>query len=119
MEHKIIWRDFEPSQLDVNYLNKKITKLKEILKAVSGKKEVWIEVSRLAHHRKGPFFNITLDISLKRKALRALGIGYDFQTALNEALKETLIELKKYKEKIQDLKRRKSRQVKENLRHQI
>ncbi len=119
MDHKIIWRDFQPSDLDLNYFNKKINKLKEILGAMPGKKDLWFEVSRLARRKKGPFLNIIIDIPLKRKALRSVGIGENFQTALDEAVKEILIELKKYKEKILDLKRRKSRRIKENMRLQF
>lgn len=116
MEHKIIWRDFQPSELDLAKLNKKITRLKEILDTVPGKKGFWLEVSRLTHHQKGPFINVTIDIPLKRKVLRSVGVGEDLQAALDEAVNGILVELKRYKEKMLDLKRRRSRRIKEGLR---
>lgn len=106
------------------YINKKIIPIQKfisILKEDTQKKgkalaEVIIEVERTTkHHRKGEIFRAEARIILPKKNIMVEEVSDDLYKAIVEIKKELIIEIKKYKLKISEARRREQRKSKRTL----
>lgn len=69
--------------------------------------EVWVEVGRTTrHHKKGDIFRAEVQIRLPGKSLRAESENTDLYQAIDEVRNELKTELKRYKEKQIDRRKR-------------
>ena len=108
-----------------NFIESKIGPLDKFLgmlkqeKVEKGKPldEFFIEVEKeTKHHRTGPYFFAKAYIHLPGKTLVAQSESDDIKTAIVDVKDEMQQELKKYKFKNVDAKRRESKKIKEQMR---
>jgi len=79
--------------------------------------EVWVEIGKeTQHHRKGPFFHAEAQMRLPGESLRAEAEAENVELAIVEIKDELQRELKKYKEKIGSVTKRRARISKKILR---
>ncbi len=109
-------------KLDKNleeYINKKINSLEIFLEIFKNdyygdffgkgkpKAEAWIEIGKdTFHHQKGKFFFAECQIQLPRKSIRVISKSEDLKLAINEIKDELQQELKQYKNKIIDRRKK-------------
>jgi ribosomal subunit interface protein len=107
-----------------NYIEEKIGGLKKfisVLKKDDGEEgktlaEVFVEIEKeTIHHRKGEIFKAEAQIILPGKSLLAQATGEDLLMAIVEVKDELQQEIKKYKTKKIDLKKKEGRKIKEQI----
>jgi len=75
--------------------------------------EVFFEVEKITHHRKGDVFSAEAEVHLPGKKLMAKSHGDDLKKVITEVRNELEGEIKKHKAKVIDLPRRKYRKAKQ------
>lgn len=112
-----------------SYVEKKIGSLEKFLKIFQNNKyyndffgkgkpkmEAWIEIGRSTlHHRKGAIFCAEAQMRLPKMSIRSEAKAEDLKTAITQVKDELQEELKKYKEKMTALTKRKDRAFKKEL----
>jgi len=79
--------------------------------------EAWLEIGKTTlHHKKGPFFRAECQIRLPGRNIRSTARSKDLKLAITEIKNELQRQLKQYKNKLQDLKKRKGRVLKKSFR---
>ena len=99
-------------------LNKFISILHgEELQITKGKTlaEVFFEIEKVMHHKKGDVYSAEAEIRLPGKKLMARSHGDDLKKVITEVRNELEREIKKHKSKTIDLPRRKYRKVKQDI----
>lgn len=80
------------------------------------KAEAWVELERTTrHHRKGPIFRAECQMHLPNRSIRAEAIDRDLKLAITKLKDELKTELKKYKERLMALTKRKARVMRKEL----
>jgi len=83
-----------------DYLDKKLVNIKELLWHAPGKHEMWIELSKTtAHHLKGNFFEVKVDIELKKRNIHIEERAETLYAAIDKVDSILTQELKHYKDK--------------------
>ena len=115
-------RNLELSPSLESYINEKIGALEKFIKTLKkvedGKtlSEIFVEVEKeTKHHRHGEIFSAEAQVILPGKSLVAKATGEDLLKAIIEVKEELENEIKKYKSKKIDAKRRIGKKVKEKM----
>ncbi|MBU4274604.1 ribosome-associated translation inhibitor RaiA [Patescibacteria group bacterium] len=122
---KIIIRskNIEPSKSIDTFIEEKIGGLKKFINILRkegtiGKPlvEVFVEVEKeTRHHQKGPFFRVEVQMHLPGKSIRCEATREDLRSAIVEVKDEMQQEIKRYKLRKIDLRRRQARSLKKSL----
>lgn len=108
------------SQGSKEYILEKVGLLNKFLNFLDPKKksslEIMAEVGReTRHHQKGQIYFAQIQIHLPGKELTAKSEAEDLKLAVNSARCEIEQEIKRYKEKIGDIAKRRLRKIKDNF----
>lgn len=93
-------KGFEITRAIEHYLDKRLRTIRRVLKRVPGKREIWIELSKITqHHHKGNYFEAKIDVALKNKTLHAEERAESLYEAIDKMEARIVRELKHYKDK--------------------
>jgi len=106
-------KNLELSPALEGFINEKINSLEKFLQIFKNKNyygdffgkgkpkaEVWVEIEKNTHHKKGEIFRAEIQMRLPGKSLRAEATSADLKLSINGIKDEMQRELKEYKEKM-------------------
>ncbi len=90
------------------YIEKKLSPLAKFVKRFdeTGEAEIWLEISRSMHHKKGDVFEASADLRLPKKILRAETASPDARTAIDMIKNKLSVEIKKYKTQFLEIRKK-------------
>ena len=103
---KAVQVDVTPA-LDV-YIDKKLSPLAKFVKHFDemGEAEIWLEISRSTHHKKGDVFEASADLRLPKKILRAEAVSPDAHAAIDVIKSKLSLEIQKYKTQFLEIQKK-------------
>ena len=108
---------FEITPAIEGYLNKKLKNIKKLLGYSKGKRDVWVELSKITQrHSKGSLFEAKIDIALKKRTIHAEEREERLYDAIDKMEARIIRELKHYKDKYIAKEKRKARTIKALMR---
>jgi putative sigma-54 modulation protein len=118
-------KNIDLTQAIKDWIEKKLSSLEKILGDLAEDKffgrgkekvEIWVEIGKISHHHlKGEVFYARAQLNLPQTTIRAEENNEDLRTAINLVRDELQREIKKYRTKIIEQKRRKRRFLKNKL----
>src|SRR3989344_4696319 len=90
------------------YVEKKLSPLAKFVKQFdeTGEAEIWLEITRSTHHKKGDVFEASADLRLPKKILRAETASPDARAAIDVIKSKLNVEIQKYKTQFLEIQKK-------------
>src|SRR3989344_2332037 len=90
------------------YVEKKLSPLAKFVKQFdeTGEAEIWLEITRSTHHKKGDVFEASADFRLPKKILRAEAVSPDAHSAIDVLKNKLSVEIKKYRTQFLEIQKK-------------